>query len=152
MAYTPSYGIPDGHKEAKASPQPTATSLGTVWRGRTLEEAAARTIKQARELAEFYERSFLEFFFRADPPTLAEPTLVPDYRMIKNVETDATDRRELEVIQAWAEEKRTNALDLFDDLGDKPPELPNELFVTLPASSRRRERYKDPRLSNFRTI
>jgi hypothetical protein len=138
-------------KRQKPHLNPRLLHWTRVWRGRTLEEAAART-KQARELAEFYERSFLEFFFRADPPTLAEPTLVPDYRMIKNVETDATDRRELEVIQAWAEEKRTNALDLFDDLGDKPPELPNELFVTLPASSRRRERYKDPRLSNFRTI
>src|SRR5437667_357051 len=65
------------------------------WRGRTLEEAARRvqktpadieawekepggpTVRQARELADLYDRSFLEFF-RQRPPQLAEPELVPD--------------------------------------------------------------------------
>ena len=102
------------------------------WRGRTLEEAAAKvhktpdeiakwelkhrpddvtgpTVKQARELAALYDRSFLEFF-RDAPPTLAEPELVPDFRMHKGVETDESDVRELKAIQSWAEEKRTNAL------------------------------------------
>lgn len=126
------------------------------WRGRTLEEAAAKvhktaaeiaewelrerppevkgpTVKQARELAELYDRSFLEFF-RASPPPLAEPELVPDYRMQKGVHTDASDVRELKAIQAWAEEKRTNALDLFEELGEAPPNVPNELFVRLQVS------------------
>ena len=129
------------------------------WRGRTLQEAAAKvnktpaeiaewekrdpapeikgpTVKQARELAELYDRSFLEFF-RASPPTLAEPELVPDYRMQKGVETDASDIRELKAIQAWAEEKRTNALDLFEDLGELPPNVPDEFFVSLPSSHER---------------
>ena len=123
------------------------------WRGRTLEEAAAKvhktpaeiaewelkdrppgvkgpTVKQARELAELYDRAFLEFF-RASPPTLAEPELVPDYRMHKGVETDASDVRELKAIQAWAEEKRTNALDLFEEIGEDTPNVPSEIFVKL---------------------
>ena len=118
------------------------------WRGRTVEEAAARvgktpaelaeweskssdpdakrpTVRQARDLADFYERSFLEFF-RDAPPTLHESELVPDFRMEKGV---ASDVRELKAIQEWAEEKRTDALDLFEELGEEPPNVPEELFA-----------------------
>ena len=122
-------------KRQKPHLNPRMLRWARLWRGRTLLEAADRvgksvedierwetptddieqwvkkgpTVKQARELADLYERSFLEFF-RAEPPPLAEPELVPDYRMQKGIETDASDVRELKMIQGWAEEKRTNAL------------------------------------------
>jgi Zn-dependent peptidase ImmA (M78 family) len=122
------------------------------WRGRTLEEAARRvqkttadieawerpeeeqpeqgeasrpTVRQARELAELYDRSFLEFF-RETPPPISRPELVPDFRVHRP--PDARDIRELEIIQAWAEEKRTNALDLYGELGEDIPRVPNTLF------------------------
>jgi len=147
-------------KKQKPRLNPRMLRWARIWRGRTLEEAAAcvkkavadierwetpiddmeawvrkgPTVKQARDLADLYERSFLEFF-RTDPPMLTEPELVPDYRMQKGIETDASDTRELKQIQAWAEEKRTNALDLIDDLAEQPPRVPDELFVKLPVSS-----------------
>jgi Zn-dependent peptidase ImmA (M78 family) len=124
------------------------------WRGRTLQEAADRigktpaiierwetpiadveqwvktgpTVKQARELADFYERSFLEFF-RANPPELAESELVPDYRMQQGATPNLSEIRELKVIQSWAEEKRINALDLFEEIGEAPPNVPDALFA-----------------------
>src|SRR5262249_7372538 len=145
-----------GPKRQRPQLNPEMLRWAREWRGRTLEEAAAKlnktpveiaewelkdrspetkgpTVKQARELAELYDRSFLEFF-RESPPTLAEPELVPDYRMQKGVETDVSDIRELKLIQAWAEEKRTNALDLFEEIGETPPNVPDELFVKLPVS------------------
>ena len=145
-----------GPKRQRPQLNPEMLRWAREWRGRTLEEAAAKlnktpveiaewelkdrspetkgpTVKQARELAELYDRSFLEFF-RESPPTLTEPELVPDYRMQKGVETDVSDIRELKLIQAWAEEKRTNALDLFEEIGETPPNVPDELFVKLPVS------------------
>jgi hypothetical protein len=145
-------------KPKKQRPQlnPEMLRWAWRWRGRTLEEAAAKvhktpaeiaawevkdrppevkgpTVKQARELAELYDRAFLEFF-RTSPPALAEPELVPDYRMHKGAATDTSDVRELKAIQAWAEEKRTNALDLFEEIGEDTPNVPSKIFVTLPTS------------------
>lgn len=143
----------------KERPQfnPTMLRWAREWRGRTLEEAANKvsktadeiaaweaqdrpseikgpTVKQARDLADLYDRSFLEFF-RDEPPVLSESELVPDYRMQRGVETDATDIRELKAIQTWAEEMRTNALDLYDELREPVPEVPVELFASLPFSN-----------------
>lgn len=117
------------------------------WRGRTLEEAAKRantnvgkleaweagdaapTVRQARILAEFYDRGFLEFFLK-EPPKLLESKLVPDFRLHRKA-ADPRGDRELQVIQSWAEEKRLNALDLFEALGEPVPEFPVKLFAQI---------------------
>jgi Zn-dependent peptidase ImmA (M78 family)/transcriptional regulator with XRE-family HTH domain len=121
------------------------------WRGHTLEDAARRvnkkpediaawervtnsqeaverpTVKQARSLADLYDRSFLEFF-RSEPPPIKEPDLVPDFRMHRGADKP-NETHELKIIQGWAEAQRQNALDLYAELGDQPPIVPSELFV-----------------------
>jgi Zn-dependent peptidase ImmA (M78 family)/transcriptional regulator with XRE-family HTH domain len=116
------------------------------WRGRTLEEVAAKlkktpeqiaaweqgqggpTVKQARALAAFYDRAFIEFFLNA-PPAVPEPEKIPDYRMRAGVAPPQETRETLE-IQQWVETQRDNALDLYSELGDEPPVLPSEIFTT----------------------
>jgi Zn-dependent peptidase ImmA (M78 family) len=80
-------------------------------------------------LAEFYERSFLEFFLEAEP-RLKESDLVPDYRLHRDAAAQANER-ELWHIQRWAEAKRLNALDLFEMLGEEPPAFPAKLSATV---------------------
>lgn len=134
------------HKRQRPRLNPDMLRWAREWRGRTLEEAARRvqkstadieaweheqdevtgpTVRQARELADLYDRSFLEFF-RKTPPPIPRSELVPDYRLHK--QTDGREIRELELIQAWAEEKRTNALDLYDEIGEEVPRVPERLF------------------------
>lgn len=116
-----------------------------LWRGKTVDDAAQRlqtkpenivawensdgtpTVRQARMLAELYERSFLEFFLAA-PPDLKESDLVPDYRLHRDAQPND---RELWHIQRWAEAKRLNALDLYEMLGEDPPTFPEKLAATL---------------------
>lgn len=86
---------------------------------------AAPTIRQARKLAEVYDRAFLEFF-RVGPPAISEPTLVPDFRLHRG-EARPHESRDLKDMQVWAESTRANALDLFDILGEGPPTLPESL-------------------------
>lgn len=119
------------------------------WRGRTVEEAADRvkvpvdrlvawednddedvpTVRQARTLADFYEREFLEFFYD-EPPEIKESGLIPDFRTDGSL-PDPHEDREILAVQHWAEAQRLNALDLFDDLGDEPPKLPDSLKAAL---------------------
>lgn len=120
--------------------------------GRTLEEAAKRvnvkniaqveawedvtntktpTVRQARILADFYARSFLELF-RSEPPKLADPKLVPDFRLYRSA-ADPPQTRERRDIQLWAEAQRENALDLYHEIGDEPAEFPKALFTTVAA-------------------
>ena len=126
---------------------PSMFKWAREWRDRTPEEAAKRlntkpeniyawengkgspTVKQARQLADFYERSFLEFFL-AQPPQLPESKLIPDFRLRKTVEQSASER-EIKSVQMWAEAMRENALDLYDSLGEAPVELPAKLFATI---------------------
>lgn len=117
------------------------------WRGRTLEEAAEKlkkkpedidewergekspTVRQARLLADYYDRPFLEFLWQ-EIPTVQEPALAPDYRL----HVDAPDpggNRDLIRIQGWIETQRLNALDLYEALGERPPELPDALSATI---------------------
>ena len=118
-----------------------------VWRGRTVEEAARKanttvekiesweaetaspSVRQARLLADLYERGFLEFFL-PKPPEIAESKLIPDFRLHRDV-ADPRGDRELRAIQAWAEEKRLNAIDLFEAIREPVPELPVDLFAQL---------------------
>lgn len=123
-----------------------------LWRGKTVEEAAQRlqtkpenivawengdgapTVRQARMLADLYDRSFLEFFLSA-PPELRESDLVPDYRLHRDVEQP--DDRELWHIQRWAEAKRLNALDLYEMIGETPPAFPDKLAATVESNPER---------------
>jgi Zn-dependent peptidase ImmA (M78 family) len=130
------------------------------WRGRSLEEAASKvnktpadvagweenrgkpTVRQARILADFYERPFLEFFLPS-PPVVPLPELVPDFRMQSGTTPPKNDR-DLRAIQQWAETQRVNALDLLSELGEQPAEIPEHLFATLttePARAAERARH-----------
>src|SRR5262245_60166484 len=88
------------------------------WRGRSVNDVAAKlkqpvqkirdwenedsgvvpTVLQARSLAEFYERPFLEFF-RHSPPPVKEPDLVHDFRRPRDVKRlNAEEERDLKII------------------------------------------------------
>ncbi|UFN50658.1 XRE family transcriptional regulator [Roseomonas sp. OT10] len=117
------------------------------WRGRSLEAASDKlqipvskiiswesgethpTVRQARILAEFYDRPFLEFLLDS-PPELSEPEALPDFRLHKETD-DPHEKRELKYIQAWAEEQRVNAVELFDIIGESPPKIPAKLNANL---------------------
>ena len=90
------------------------------------------TVNQARTLADLYERSFVEFFLD-QPPQVIESELVPDFRAHRGVSIP----REvvaIKDIQYWAQAQRDNALDLFDEVGDNVPVLPEVLFCTPAAN------------------
>jgi Zn-dependent peptidase ImmA (M78 family) len=113
------------------------------WRGRSVAEAAHRvgrseavvlewenpegnsapTVRQARILADFYERPFLEFF-AAEAPSLSPVTAAPDYRL-HGAPSDERAKREGVAVQLWAEEQRLNALDLMAMIGESVPEFPS---------------------------
>jgi Zn-dependent peptidase ImmA (M78 family) len=118
------------------------------WRGRSIGDVAAKlkqpsqrirdwedeksdavpTVLQARALADFYDRPFLEFF-RTKTPQIKEPELVTDFRRPRDAKKLNPDQeRELKMIQSWAEAQRENALDLYDEIGEKPPILPEEMY------------------------
>lgn len=117
------------------------------WRGRTIDEAAAKigvsvekidaweagtdvpTVTQARKLADFYGRAFLEFFYD-EKPEIKESGLVPDYRLHKGA-ADPRSNREILEIQHWAEIQRINALELYDDIQESPPPFPADLHATI---------------------
>lgn len=123
------------------------------WRGRSVAEAAHKagvseeklfswergetvpTVRQGRVLAGFYDRPFLEFFL-SRRPNVAESDLVPDFRLHRD-HPDPKGDRELKVIQAWAEDIRLNALDLFALVGEQPPSLPNGFHATLDTNPER---------------
>ena len=79
------------------------------------------TVLQARTLADFYERPFLEFFRRSLPP-VKEPDLVPDFRRPRDAKKlNAERERDLKLILGWAEAQRENALDLYGEIGEEAP-------------------------------
>lgn len=132
---------------------PAVLKWAREWRGRTIVEAASKvkkkpsdivnweqnigspTVNQARALAHLYDRPFLEFFLES-PPQIPVPELVPDYRMHAGAEPEGNNR-ELKFIQQWADTKRSEALDLYNELGIEPPEIPPHLFATLNDSPER---------------
>lgn len=93
------------------------------------------TVRQARLLASFYGRPFLEFF-RTNPPDLRKPALIPDFRLYRGAD-DPAQTRELREIQEWANAQRANALDLFAELSEEPPTIPEQLFSTTDANFER---------------
>ena len=56
--------------------------------------------------------------------------MIPDFRVHRGVDIGA-ETRGLKDMQAWAEAKRANALDLFQELGETPPAFPEHLFATV---------------------
>ncbi|MCY4353482.1 MAG: ImmA/IrrE family metallo-endopeptidase [Truepera sp.] len=86
---------------------------------------ASPTPRQGRLLAKEYKRPFLEFF-ASSRPEIPETELVPDFRSYTEGPTE-TERRSLKEIQRWAEEQRLNALSLIEEMGEKPPLLPENL-------------------------
>ncbi len=86
---------------------------------------ASPTVKQARDLAKFYGRSFLEFF-RQSPPELKQPKSIPDFRMHRGYDSNAS--FPLLQIQSWAEAQRENALGLLSEIGEQPKSIPEEFF------------------------
>lgn len=89
----------------------------------------APTVKQARDLADIYGRSFLEWFLPS-PPNLPEPSLIPDFRLYRDFD-QPSDSRELRDAQVWAEIQRENALDLYTEIGEQVPEISPSLFATI---------------------
>ncbi|KAF0226391.1 MAG: hypothetical protein FD175_3047 [Beijerinckiaceae bacterium] len=86
------------------------------------------TVRQARALADHYERPFLEFFAPIAPDVKTSEA-VPDFRLARPIDIGADDRG-LSSIQAWAEMQRLNAIDLYDMLGDAVSSTPRTLATT----------------------
>ena len=115
------------HHSVEDAAKRVGTSPGAV---RAWESGEAKpTVRQARTLAEFYDRSFLEFF-REEPPEITESDLLPDYRLHRGV-PEPTESRDLLDIQSWAETARLNLIDLFDILGEQIPKVPVDLRAKL---------------------
>lgn len=125
------------------------------WRGRSINEVATKlkqpaekirqwedkksgsvpTVGQARTLADYYERPFLEFLRNSIPP-VKEPELVPDLRRPRDAKKlNAEQERDLKSMQTWAEAQRENAIDLYGEIGEAPPELPDEFKASLDQSA-----------------
>ena len=83
------------------------------------EGRSTPTVRQARKLAGFYDRPFLEFLSPAIPDL---PPLVaaPDFRAYPE-KPGPVELTALEGVQEWAESQRLNALDLYAELGERPP-------------------------------
>ena len=117
------------------------------WRGRTIDEAAHKlrkkpkdisdwedgtrspTVRQARNLAEYYDRHFIEFFLPT-PPQLPEPTAIPDFRLHTGA-PHPVDSWELRDTLKWIDARRSSALDLFAELGESPKEIPEDVFCAV---------------------
>ncbi|TXS89071.1 ImmA/IrrE family metallo-endopeptidase [Parahaliea maris] len=128
---------------------PSMLQWAREWRGISVDEIAAKlnkppamildwespegdfepTVNQARKMAELYQRPFLEFFL-PEPPSVYRPKLVPDFRLYQGA-PDPTENRDFIDIQGWAESLRINALDLYEEIGEAPPEFPKELRASI---------------------
>lgn len=124
---------------------PSMLRWAREWRGRSVDEAAAKmrkspdeivawesghgrpTARQARTLAAYYGRPFLELFL-PEPLDVSIQPVIPDYRTDVGTDTP-NDSWELRDIQRWAATQRENALDLYEELGESPPEIPSALFT-----------------------
>lgn len=93
------------------------------------ENQSQPTVRQARNLARLYGRSLMELF-REDIPPICEPTEIPDFRLFDDAERDI-DNPLLRSIQLWAETQRINALDLYEHVGEAPPDIPDGFFASV---------------------
>lgn len=89
------------------------------------------TTRQGRILAAAYDRHFLEFFSDSIPE-IAEIDLVPDFRTFRGkCAPSAKEMRSLLAVQGWAEEQRSNALALIEELGDQAPIFSENLRFSI---------------------
>jgi Zn-dependent peptidase ImmA (M78 family)/transcriptional regulator with XRE-family HTH domain len=86
------------------------------------------TVRQARAIADLYERPFLEFFAH-HKPDIHHSAAIPDFRMSGHGDHLADDRG-LSSIQSWAETQRLNAIDLHEMLGEVVPKVPRAISVS----------------------
>lgn len=136
--------MPAAARKEKPDYNPAMFRWARERRGQSIEEVAKRlnqaperldawevgrespTVAQARALASVLERSFIEFFLQE--PLEGKPSeLVPDFRAHRGAEVEAN-HFGLQEIQRWAEAQRANALDLFEEIGETPPEFPKHLY------------------------
>lgn len=90
------------------------------------------TVRQARTLANIYDRPFLEFF--GDTlPNVPNTQLAPDFRFHRDA--SSRDNAGLKSIQRWAEETRLNAIDLLEIIGEETPRLPQDFFSDLSSNA-----------------
>jgi Zn-dependent peptidase ImmA (M78 family)/transcriptional regulator with XRE-family HTH domain len=87
------------------------------------------TVRQARFLAKLYDRPFLEFFSR-EVPVLPESTIAPDFRFFSKGPSKS-ESYAISIILQWANEQRENALDLIEEIGDRPPVFSSNLKFTI---------------------
>ncbi len=117
------------------------------WRGLTINETAQKlsvkpsqveawesalehpTLNQARMLAKACKRPFVEFFLN-EPPNPRDARKIEDFRSSprRGVDVAHPDFRDLLI---WVDGRRSDALDLHEDLRGKPPSLPDELSANL---------------------
>lgn len=90
------------------------------------------TVNQARDLAKFYERPFLDFLM-AEIPTVYEPKVIPDFRRHVTAEQDLS-RIEIKEIRTWIESMRENAIGLFEETGELLPEVPAQVLAKISES------------------
>lgn len=132
--------------KAEPSLNPQILRWAREWRGVPLETAAKKvgklpsavqdwedgtaspTLRQARILSDLYDRPFLEFFM-SDIPVVPEPMIVPDYRAEKSSQL-GSDEDVREVIR-WAESIRESALDLFSEIGEPVPTIPEPMKAQI---------------------
>ena len=134
-------------KRERAPVNPAMLAWAREQSGKTLEEVSAKftniaswesleslpTVNQARDLASFYNRSFLEFF-RSSPPILKQSEYIPDFRMVRGA-PDPHEQPGLKSIQQWAEAQRENALDLLSELSEQPKEISQDFYTTIQESA-----------------
>lgn len=92
------------------------------------EGVRAPSARQARQLADFYDVPFLEFFSKN--PLLSSPTIVPDFRSTFHARPTARQQFAISEVQGWAEENRLNALSLAEMVGDAVPRFPEALYAS----------------------
>lgn len=90
---------------------------------------ASPTVRQARKLADIYDRPFLEFF-APELPQMDPTSLAPDYRFHRQVPS-GLELTALEGVHSWAESQRLNAIDLYQELGESPPSFPAVLHMKI---------------------
>ncbi len=113
------YSLEDASKGIKVS----ASKIGE-WE----ENISIPTVKQARKLASFYKRPFLEFFSHTIPD-LPQTQLVPDFRL-NAPKIQPGSQNTIKEIQEWAESQRLNAIDLYELNDEALPHFPKSLYAS----------------------
>ncbi len=126
---------------------PAVMRWARKWRGLTIEETARKlsvqpsqveawesaleypTLSQARKLAKECKRPYVEFFLDKPPKPLGARQ-IEDFRTTQGREVEVThpDFRDLLI---WVDGRRSDALDLHEELRGKPPRVPETLNADI---------------------